>query len=336
MMQTIDLPELLDCDWPLIDVRSPQEYLDDHIPGALNVPLLNNQHRHEVGLCYKQEGKAAAIALGHQLISPLEPMLLDQIKSCAPNNQLRLYCARGGLRSHKMAEFLSQNGFEVKLVKGGYKRYRQEVLSTIAQFTQILILSGYTGSGKTQVLQAIKAKGAQVLDLEALAHHKGSAFGHLGMPIQNSSAQFHNDIYEVLKTLDPNKILWVENESFIIGKVHMPAPLWQNMQTAKVIAYQIPVEERVKLIIEAYGQFPKSQLMERVVKLSKRLGHEMAQQICEYIAADQLEKAVPPLLKYYDKAYTMGRVKRAQAPYMQVDFDHFDANAIAEQLLNMG
>jgi tRNA 2-selenouridine synthase len=156
------------------------------------------------------------------------------------------------------------------------------------------------------------------------------------MPTQNSSAQFHNAIYEVLKTLDPNKTLWVENESFIIGKVHMPAPLWQNMQKAKVIAYQIPLEERVKLIIAAYGQFPKSQLIERVMKLSKRLGQEMAQVISEYIGSDQLEKAVPPLLKYYDKAYEMGRVKRSQSLYTQVDFTQFDAGLIAEELMKMG
>ena len=335
MIKPIDVIDLDAYTWPIVDVRSPNEFDQDHILGAINLPLLNNEQRHLIGITYKEKGKAEAIALGHQLIDPQKQAILDQAKRLIKGQNIRLYCARGGLRSHKMAEFLSQNGYSVYLIKGGYKQFRNRVFSRLEAFKNIVVLSAYTGSGKTQILNLMQKKGAQVLDLETLAHHKGSAFGHLGMPTQESSAQFHNAIYEALKPYDPNQLLWVENESFIIGKVHMPATLWENMKSAKVLEIEIPTEARVKLIIEAYGKFPKLQLVERVQKLSKRLGNENTTLISAHIEADQLASAVPLLLKYYDKAYDLGRLKRQQSSCVQVSFDAFDLEAIAEQLLNM-
>lgn len=333
MITQLGIHDFLKLEYPIIDVRSPSEYNESHIIGALNIPLLNDENRIKIGKIYKTEGKDAAIALGYKLVNPLQLQLLKLLKESTDSNTIRLYCARGGLRSSSMAQFFSDNGYNVFVVKGGYKAYKNHILKTIADFNKIIVLSAYTGSGKTDILQILKNKKEQVLDLEDIATHKGSVFGGLGYGEQDSSGQFHNKIYEVLKSYDPNRITWVENESITIGSVHLPKELWENMKKANGIEYRIPNEFRVKHILEQYGSFDSENLSNCIQNLRKRIGNEACQELLELIETRNLEPAVLKLLKYYDMSYEYGRNKRNSQNYVKIEFSNFNLEEMAEILL---
>ncbi len=317
---------------PIIDVRSPGEYENDHIPGALNVPLLSNEHRHHVGVVYKMEGQEAAIALGHKLVDPIQDSILQNLKEQTDSNKIRVYCARGGLRSQLMSRFFADHGYSVSMLKGGYKAYRQEAIDTYSLFDNLIILSGHTGSGKTEILKELANLGEQVIDLEALAEHRGSAFGSLGQDKQPSSTQFHNRIYEVLKKMDSSKRLWVESESITVGKVYIPEEFWVNMKRAKAIEIELPVEERVNHILEMYGQFELEDLSDCIKQLRRRLGDQEMRLLCALTEIGDLEPVVIRLLKYYDKAYEFSKQKRECQDYVKIPFARLKPRKIAEFL----
>ena len=324
--------EFLDLQLPIVDVRSPSEYEAGHIEASINIPILNNQNRAVIGRTFKQEGREAAIKLGFQLVNPLRNDLLDTLNKKVDGKTIALYCARGGLRSNHMAAFFAENGYTVYVLNGGYKAFRNHLLSIIAQFKRIVVLSAHTGSGKTEILHALKNKGAQVLDLEGLAKHKGSVFGALGNDAQPSSAAFHNLIFEELKNYNPNDVLWVENESFTIGQVHLPIELWTHMKIASGVELSVPLEERVGYIVADYGRYESGDLVACIQKLNKRLGDEACRNICSLVEEGDLKAAVYGLFKYYDKAYEMGRSKRNCHHYVKIPFDHLDPIKIAEFL----
>ncbi|MCC6817967.1 MAG: tRNA 2-selenouridine(34) synthase MnmH [Bacteroidia bacterium] len=325
----VDFQSLL---FPIIDVRSPGEYEESHIPGAINVPLLNNEHRHHIGVVYKMEGKDAAIALGHKLVDPIKNQILQDLKDKTDKTDIRVYCARGGLRSQLMSAFFSDNGYNVIMLKEGYKAYRNHAIDFFNKFQNILILSGYTGSGKTEVLNELMQLGEQVLDLEALANHRGSAFGGLGQQAQPSSTQFHNKIYEVLKNYDFNRNLWIENESILVGKVYIPEELWHLMKLAPVIEIDINLEERIKHTLEIYGDFDLEELSNSIKFLRKRLGDEEMRLLCALTEIGDLEPVVKRLLVYYDKAYEMSRLKRQRQISVKLPFSQLKPRIIAEYL----
>lgn len=320
---------------PLIDVRSPSEYRDSHLPGSINLPVLNDEHRHLVGTEYKQKGRFQAIQLGYSLVNPLKSELLEKAKKLAYNKQVRLYCARGGMRSRFTAEFLSENGLEVFVLKGGYKNFMRHVDTRIAAFKNLHVLSGFTGSGKTEILAYLKSKGEQVLELEDLASHSGSAFGALAYDEQPEIREFHLRIYTALKPYNPKKILWVENESFKIGKVCLPLSLWNTMQNAEGLEVEIPREVRIENIVEKYGSFEKEKLLESVSRIKKRLGNEVFSQIEKDILEDRYSLAADALLNYYDKSYLHGRKQRDCQNFVKIVFKHGRVNEIAEFLLKI-
>lgn len=324
--------EFLDLQIPIVDVRSPLEFEAGHIELAVNIPILNNQNRIHIGKTFKQKGREAAIKLGFELVNPLKPQLLESINQKVVGKSIALYCARGGLRSNLMAAFFAENGYTVYVLNGGYKAFRNHLLSIIAQFKRIMVLSAHTGSGKTEILHALKRKGAQVLDLEGLAKHKGSVFGALGNEAQPSSAAFHNLIFEELKNYNPNEVLWVENESFTIGQVHLPIELWTHMKIASGVELFLPLEERVTFIVADYGRYERTELVACIQKLNKRLGDEACRNICSLVEEGDLKAAVFGLFKYYDKAYEMGRIKRNCHHYVKIPFEHLDPIRIAEFL----
>ena len=324
--------EFLNLQLPIVDVRSPSEYEAGHIELSINIPILNNQNRIHIGKTFKQKGRDAAIKLGYELVNPLKPQLLESINKNVHGKTIALYCARGGLRSNHMASFFSENGYTVYVLNGGYKAFRNHLLSLIAQFKRILVLSAHTGSGKTEILHALKAKGAQVLDLEGLAKHKGSVFGALGNEAQPSSAVFHNLIFEELKHYDPKEVIWVENESFTIGKVHLPIELWSHMKEAAGVEISVPLEDRVKFIQADYGRYTTDELVYCIQKLNKRLGDEACRKICALVQEGDLSSAIYGLFKYYDKAYEMGRIKRNCHDYVKIPFENLDPIKIAEFL----
>ena len=324
--------EFLNLQFPIVDVRSPMEFEAGHIESAINIPILNNTNRALIGKTFKESGREAAIKLGFELVNPNRANLLKTIQQELEGKTIALYCARGGLRSNHMASFFSENGYTVYVLNGGYKAFRNHLLSIISQFKRIIILSAHTGSGKTEVLQALKKQGAQVLDLEGLAKHKGSVFGALGQAAQPSSAAFHNVIFEELKHYNHQEVLWVENESFTIGKVHLPIELWTQMKLAAGVELFVPLAERVKFIEADYGRYPAGELIECIQKLNKRLGDEVCRNVCHMVGEGDLKSAIFTLFKYYDKAYDMGRLKRNCHHYVKIEFEHLEIERMAEYL----
>lgn len=288
----------------IVDVRSPAEFQKGHIPGAINIPIFTNKERAEVGTVYKQQSREDAILLGLDIVGPKLRKIADKGKQEAIDNQLYVYCWRGGMRSEKMAWLFELNGIETNVLEGGYKNYRNHGRKSIGQIGEIIIIQGPTGSGKTEILQALGALGEQVIDLEALAHHRGSAFGGLGQTKQPSTQQFQNEIFRLVDGFDKDKPIWLESESATIGKVYLPEELWQSMNQARIVAVDLSIDLRVSNIIRQYGQFDKEALKTKVDQLKQKLGGAMVREISDDIDNKDLPSAVQKLLVYYDKTYS--------------------------------
>lgn len=220
---------------PILDVRSPIEFDQGHIPGAISFPLFTNDERAEVGTCYKKQGKEEAVKLGFDFAGPKLGDLIRNAKIIAPEKAVRIHCARGGMRSNSVAWCLETAGFQIALLEDGYKSYRQWVRKIVSNPRKINILGGLTGTGKTHILYAIKKQGGQVLDLEGLANHRGSSFGGLGMKPQPSTQHFENLIAEQLVNFDSSLPVWIESESGQIGSCWVPEELFRQMKSAPAI-----------------------------------------------------------------------------------------------------
>ena len=294
----------------LLDVRSPGEYIEGHIPGAVSFPLFTDEERAEVGTLYKKKGHDFAFLKGLEFVGAKMADYVRWANKLVPEKKLYIHCWRGGQRSASLAWLLETAGFEVKLITGGYKAYRQYIHRQFDEIKlNIIVLGGPTGSGKTLILQSLKEEGEQIIDLEKLAHHKGSAFGSLGELIQPTVEQFENNLFDEFRKLDPSKRVWVENESRSIGKVFQPEGFWNQFKTAKYIGLVIPFEERLKFLVKIYGEFPVTELIESFVKISKRLGGQHVQAAVAYLEAGDLSNAGAIALRYYDKSYPLANLK---------------------------
>lgn len=289
--------------YPLVDARSEAEWAQGHIPGSANVPILNNEHRKVVGTLYKQSGKEAAIMKGFQLAGPLFYDIFKQARKLAKERTLLLYCWRGGMRSHILAWMMQLADYKVYLLKGGYKAYRAQVHATIAYPWQLLVIGGPTGSGKTELLELLRAAGEQVVNLEALANHRGSAYGHIGLPPQPSVEHFENLLAQALQPLDVHKTVWIENESRFIGKVRIPDVFFNRLQQAPMVTLELAQPARKERIWQEYGSMPLAQLLEATANLEKKLGNERMRQACAALEAGDHNTWLDIVLHYYDKTY---------------------------------
>jgi len=226
----------------LLDARSPKEYKHAHIPGAVNVPLLNDAQREKVGITYKKEGRDAAVLKGFELVGPHFADIIRHVRSLGEGKAIYVYCWRGGMRSGILAWLLSTAGFRVYRLEEGYKSYRALVLETLKVPRNIIILGGKTGSGKTELLAELSHLGEQIIDLEKLANHKGSSFGALGQEPQPSNEQFENLLFTCLENLKNDQVIWLENESRSIGSVKIPDSLFDQMRVAGVVEVDVPTE----------------------------------------------------------------------------------------------
>jgi len=306
LSNAIEIEQLWDLlpDYKALDVRTPAEFEKGHIPTAGSLPLFTNEERSIVGTIYKQVSPEDAMKKGLDLVGPKMTAYLDQAEEYAPDKKLLLYCWRGGKRSQSMAWLLNMSGFDVKLIKGGYKSYRRYIQRQFSSLQlPIVVLGGRTGCGKTQILKALEARGEQVIDLEGLAHHKGSAFGALGESEQPSVESFENQLHEIIRLLDHKKTIWVENESRSIGSIYIPQGFWDQMKNAPLINLEVSFEDRVKHLVDLYSNYPKEGLVESMDRIKKRLGGLSHQLAIESIATGDFQQAAGIALKYYDKTY---------------------------------
>ncbi|NEQ75329.1 MAG: tRNA 2-selenouridine(34) synthase MnmH [Okeania sp. SIO2C9] len=294
----------------ILDVRSPGEYAQGHIPGAVNFPLFNNDERALVGTCYKQKGKDEAVELGLAIVGPKLANFVARAKVLAPDRQVRIHCWRGGMRSASVAWLLETAGFNVALLIGGYKGFRRWALSLFSVPQKMIILGGMTGSGKTEILSALGSMGEQVLDLEALANHRGSSFGALGQLPQPTNEQFWNAIAMEWAKFDRSQVLWVEAESKRIGMCCIPQEIFEQMERAKVIEISRSRQERVAFLVEIYGEADINDLIASTERIRRRLGGLRTQQAINFLREGNLAAASDLILHYYDKTYTYDLEKR--------------------------
>jgi tRNA 2-selenouridine synthase len=309
---------------PIVDVRSPGEFLKGHIPGSYNIPLFDDIERAVVGTKFKKEGRSKAILAGLNLIGPSMADKLSMAISLATDNKLLVHCWRGGMRSESMAWLFTLGGIETEILDGGYKSYRNYILGKLSEHRDMIVLGGLTGSGKTHILKYLEANGHNVIDLEGLANHKGSAFGALGQLSQPTSEYFTNILFDKWNKFDPGKVIWVEDESKNIGTVYLEDQIYFKMQKSPVIAIIMDVKARMPRLVEEYSSYNKEELIASIQKISKRLGGDNTHEAIAAIVKDDFEKAIEITLKYYDRTYLYGLKKRTERKVFYIETDSND------------
>ena len=321
---------------PIIDVRSPGEFEKGHIPGAVNIPLFSNSERAHVGTAYKKVSKEKAMEIGLKYVEPKLNNFLVEARKLSPSGQLIVHCWRGGMRSKAFAKHLHDNGFsEVYTLIGGYKAFRNFALNSFETEAKLCILGGYTGSGKTHILHRLKEMGEQIIDLEGIAHHKGSAFGGIGQKEPPTIEQFENNLFWEWKELNRSKVTWIEDESHRIGRVNIPMNLFQKMRDSLVIFIDVPLAERVKHLVKEYASCEKSELAISIEHISKRLGSENTTKALQCLESNNFECITEITLKYYDKYYLRGLNKRENHKNIAtLKIDKLDFQQNAKQIRN--
>jgi tRNA 2-selenouridine synthase len=327
MTRQISITEFLQLSTPvaLIDVRTPAEFEKGHIPDAFNVPLFTNEERVKVGTTYKQVGREQAILLGFDLTGPKWSGFIKSALEIAPDKKIAVHCWRGGMRSGAMAWALDLYGFEVLVIKGGYKNYRRWAHQQFERQFLLFILGGMTGSGKTKILHELKETGEQVIDLEDLAQHQGSSYGSMNKLVQPTQEQFENSLAYQLKSIDTAHRAWVEDESITIGKCAIPNAFWHQMRNAILIDLKIDTELRVAALTEEYGHLDKEFLIKCTERIHKRLGPEQTKFAVAAIKENRMADFIRLVLVYYDKTYRAGLLKRNTSFVFPLELENTDA-----------
>lgn len=324
----------------IIDARSEGEYAEDHLPAAVNWPTLNDEERKLVGTEYKQvnafeaKKRGAAIA-ARNIAGHIEREVMDKPKDWKPLT----YCWRGGKRSGSLSLILSEIGFRVTIIEGGYKAFRAALLTDIPRLAPQFdwrVICGTTGSGKTRLLQALAETGAQVLDLEALANHRSSVLGAIpGVP-QPSQKQFDTRIWNVLRQLDPKRPVYVESESKKVGNVAVPAALIDAMRAAPCLNLVLPDEERVALLLEDYDFFVRNgeAFCERLDALTELKGRQVVDDWKMKVRSGRTQDVVRDLLlSHYDPVYRQSMARNFRQYAQARDIQPADRSLPAMQAL---
>jgi tRNA 2-selenouridine synthase len=307
MIHELDIRDFLKTNTPLVDVRSPGEYAHGHISGAVNIPLFSDEERAAVGTAYVQQSPEKAMELGLKYVEPKLQSFVKESKEISGDDRITVHCWRGGMRSHAFANHLHENGFgEVFVIKGGYKAFRQHVLEPFDIPCNIHIIGGYTGSGKTYVVRRLQELGYQAIDLEKIACHKGSAFGHIGEKNQPTTEQFENNLFDQCQNLNFQQPVWLEDESHNIGGVNIPLNLFHQMQNSPVYFLDIPKSERAKHLVSEYTGEDSHFLAESIQRISKRLGSQHAREALMHLEHQNFYEVAMITLQYYDKSYQKG------------------------------
>ena len=328
----------------IIDVRSEGEFALDHWPGAINWPVLNDEERILIGTLYKQVSafeaqKKGAALVAKNIAKHIEAHVMDLPKDWQP----LIYCWRGGKRSGSISGVLSQIGFKVHLLEGGYKGFRRQVMQELPQLTEPLhfqVICGRTGSGKTRFLHTLKAAGAQVLDLEDLACHRSSVLGQVpGVP-QPSQKHFDTLIWEKLLSFDPKEVIFLESESKKVGNVSVPEELMQKMRQSPCTHLELGMQDRVELLMQDYAFMADAPdfFMQKLQALVTLRGKAVIDSWCEWIKAGQIREVVQELLeKHYDPTYDASMKRNYQkideALHLKLtSLDELQTQALAQEV----
>ncbi|MGI8841615.1 MAG: tRNA 2-selenouridine(34) synthase MnmH [Caulobacteraceae bacterium] len=305
----------------IVDVRTPAEFALDHVPSAVNLPVLSDAERAEVGTIYVQESRLKARRVGAALVarniaSHLDGALKDKAGSWAP----LIYCWRGGQRSHAMATVLGQVGWRPTVIAGGYKTWRHHVTARLYDAEpafRLILLDGNTGCAKTEILQGLAKAGVQTLDLEGIAGHRGSLFGALAGRPQPGQKLFETRLLQALDRLDPAPPILVEAESSKIGDLNVPPTLWKAMAAAPRIELAAPRAERARYLVHAYGDIAqdRDRLEQALAKLPGKHGQKQIEQWRELVREGAFEALAEALMEaHYDPAYERGRRAEERPP----------------------
>lgn len=293
----------------ILDARSPAEFAEDHIPGAINCPVLNDEERIIVGTLYKQSSPFAARKVGAVLVARNVANHIETLFADKPRNWKPLvYCWRGGQRSGAFGHILREVGWSAKTLAGGYKTWRHHVIAQLAvRPTQLrfTVIAGPTGSGKTRLLQALQAQGEQVLDLEALAAHKGSVLGAMPGQIQPSQKWFETQIFHALGSFDPDRTVYVESESKRIGQLRLPDAVYQGIQDGQWLHVQSSLQERVQFLLRDYDYLLSGPVLEQQLDRLKELcgGQTVARWKLLASSRDFATLVAELLTQHYDRHY---------------------------------
>ncbi len=334
----------------VLDVRSPGEYHHAHISTAFNLPLFTDEERKVVGTSYKQQSRQQAIKIGLDyfgvkmkgMVEMVEQLIAKRKKDAAKvkvntedlpiDNCLLIHCWRGGMRSAAIAWLLDLYGFKVYTLTGGYTAYRKWVRDQFEKEYLLNVLGGYTGSGKTLLLQDLAKQDFPIIDLEAIAEHKGSAFGGLDNKPQPTQEMFENLLAEKLSCIPAASTIWIEDESQRIGNLQVPMPFWDSMRISPLYFMEVPFEERLNYLTAEYGKFEKEKLVNAVIRIQKRLGGLDTKLAINFLLEDNYRECFSILLKYYDKFYNKSLHNRENIEELlvRIAYDKQNPNNLAE------
>lgn len=318
----------------VFDVRSPKEFFHAHIPGAINLPLFDDAQRAEIGTIYKNSGQDSAVLRGLKFAGEKMPELVTKARKYSAGSQTVLvHCWRGGMRSQSMGWLLKTGGLEPVVLDGGYKAFRRMAQASFENPWQLQVVSGLTGAGKTRVLHLLDEAGQQVLDLEGLANHRGSAFGGIGQAIQPSTEQFENDLFQLLDSFQPEQNIWLEDEGNRIGGVVLPRPFYELMRHSPAVFLESSSEQRVRNLVVDYGDLPAIELADSILKIRKRLGPQHADEAIKSLETGSVKRAIEIVLAYYDKTYLKSAHEMPRHDMVSLAIDELGDSQIVEQAI---
>ena len=319
----------------LLDVRSPSEFEHGHIPGAVNLPLFDDDQRAEVGTIYRNSGKDDAVLRGLSIVGPKMADLAKTARALAVGrkDQVFVHCWRGGMRSRSMHWLLETAGLQPKMLSGGYKAFRALAQARFAEDWPLKVVSGLTGAGKTRILDVLASHGESIVDLEGLANHRGSAFGAIGQVEPPTTEQFENLLFAELEKCSDAERIWVEDEGNRLGTVVVPPEFIKHLKNSPAVFIDLSPAARVANLMEDYGDLPPSKLIESVQAIRKRLGFDLAQAAIEAIESGEIKVAIEIVLAYYDRTYTHAATKFPRPPMKQLSIQALNDQQLVEQMI---